>query len=148
RAGSQALPLNSCAKDQSLIGSSRRRTDKALAVHPKTLSSVSAETGRTRRTSRTAAGARTACRGLRLHRQQAFALQPLARELTRPADRFRLLARFLFRGFFVMAAELHLAENALALHLLLQRLKGLVDIVVTDENLHAGSFSFRFAGLH
>jgi hypothetical protein len=38
-----------------------------------------------------------------------------------------------------MAAELHLAENALALHLLLQRLEGLVDVVVTDENLHAGS---------
>ena len=36
-----------------------------------------------------------------------------------------------------MAAELHLAEDALALHLLLQHLEGLVDIVVTDENLHA-----------
>ena len=36
-----------------------------------------------------------------------------------------------------MAAELHLAEHALALHLLLQHLEGLVDIVVTDENLHA-----------
>src|SRR5437660_52200 len=36
-----------------------------------------------------------------------------------------------------MAAELHLAENALALHLLLERLEGLVDIVVTDEYLHA-----------
>jgi hypothetical protein len=36
-----------------------------------------------------------------------------------------------------MAAELHLAENALALHLLLQSLEGLIDVVVTDENLHA-----------
>ena len=36
-----------------------------------------------------------------------------------------------------MAAELHLPEDALALHLLLQNLEGLVDIVVTDENLHA-----------
>ena len=36
-----------------------------------------------------------------------------------------------------MAAELHLAEDALALHLLLQHPEGLVDIVVTDENLHA-----------
>ena len=36
-----------------------------------------------------------------------------------------------------MAAELHLAEDALALHLLLQHLEGLVDIVVADENLHA-----------
>jgi hypothetical protein len=38
-----------------------------------------------------------------------------------------------------MAAELHLTEDALALHLLLQHLEGLVDIVVTDENLHAAS---------
>src|SRR4029079_10221124 len=59
--------------------------------------------------------------GLRLHRQQAFALHALARKLARPADRFRLLARFLFGGLFVVAAELHLAEDALALHLLLQR---------------------------
>ena len=36
-----------------------------------------------------------------------------------------------------MAAELHLAEDALALHLLLQRFEGLIDIIVTDENLHA-----------
>ncbi len=36
-----------------------------------------------------------------------------------------------------MAAELHLAEDALALHLLLQCLEGLVDIVVTDQNVHA-----------
>jgi hypothetical protein len=39
-----------------------------------------------------------------------------------------------------MTAELHFAENTLALHLLLQRLEGLVDIVIADENLHAASF--------
>ena len=36
-----------------------------------------------------------------------------------------------------MAAKFHLAEYALALHLFLQHPEGLVDIVVTDENLHA-----------
>ena len=36
-----------------------------------------------------------------------------------------------------MAADLHFAEDALALHLLLQRLEGLVVVVVADENLHA-----------
>jgi hypothetical protein len=41
-----------------------------------------------------------------------------------------------------MTAEPHLAEDALALHLLLQHLEGLVDLVVTDENLHA-SFLFN-----
>jgi hypothetical protein len=38
-----------------------------------------------------------------------------------------------------MLAELHLAEDTLALHFLLQRPEGLVDIVVTDENLHVVS---------
>src|SRR5262249_33966179 len=87
---------------------------------------------------RTARGAGSgAGGGLRLHRQQPLALHALARELARPADGFRLFARLLFGGLFVVAAELHLAENALALHLLLQRLKGLVDVVVANENLHA-----------
>ena len=36
-----------------------------------------------------------------------------------------------------MFAELYLAGEAFALHLLLQYPEGLVDIVVTDENLHA-----------
>jgi hypothetical protein len=35
-----------------------------------------------------------------------------------------------------MLAEFHLAEKAFALHLLLQRPEGLIDIVVADENLH------------
>src|SRR5262245_57126717 len=78
-----------------------------------------------------------------LHRQQPFALHALAGELARAADRFRLLPRLPFRGFFVVAAKLHFAENPLALHLLLQRLEGLIDIVVADENLHA-SFSFQY----
>jgi hypothetical protein len=43
-----------------------------------------------------------------------------------------------------MAAKLHLAENTLALHLFLQRLEGLIDIIVTNKNLHAGSFCIRF----
>jgi hypothetical protein len=38
-----------------------------------------------------------------------------------------------------MTAELHLAENTLALHLLLQRLEGLIDVIIADENLHAAS---------
>jgi hypothetical protein len=74
-----------------------------------------------------------------LHRQKTLTLHLLARELAGPADRFRLFPRFLFGWFFVMAAEFHLAENALALHLLLERLQGLVDIVVANENLHACS---------
>src|SRR5689334_20387652 len=88
-----------------------------------------------------ASAARASARSwTRLGRQQTFALHLLARELAGPADRFRLFPRLFFRGFFVVTAKLHLAENALALHLLLQRLEGLVDVVVANENLHACSF--------
>ncbi len=41
-----------------------------------------------------------------------------------------------------MAAQLHFPENPLALHLLLERLERLVDVVVTDENLHLVAFSY------
>src|SRR3974390_2020664 len=73
----------------------------------------------------------------RLHRQQTLPLQLFAGQLTGAADRFRLLPDPSLGRFFVMAAQLHFAEKALALHLLLQRPEGLVDIVVADENLHA-----------
>jgi len=35
-----------------------------------------------------------------------------------------------------MAAQLHLAINALALQLLLERAKSLIDIIVADDDLH------------
>src|SRR6185312_7734484 len=76
----------------------------------------------------------------RLHRQQAFALHLLAGELAGPADRLGLLARLFLGRLLVMTAQLHLAENALALHLLLERLESLVDIVVANENLHFCSY--------
>jgi hypothetical protein len=44
-----------------------------------------------------------------------------------------------------MAAELHLAEDALALHLFLQRLEGLIDVIIANENLHPAS-SFQVNG--
>jgi hypothetical protein len=46
-----------------------------------------------------------------------------------------------------MAAKLHLAEYALALHLLLERLEGLVDVVVANENLHCCSLVVARTGL-
>jgi hypothetical protein len=46
-----------------------------------------------------------------------------------------------------VAAKFHLAENALALHLFLERLEGLIDIIVTDENLHACSFCSSVRGI-
>jgi hypothetical protein len=37
---------------------------------------------------------------------------------------------------------LHFTERAFALHLLLQRLEGLIDVVIADENLNQGSLSY------
>jgi hypothetical protein len=45
-----------------------------------------------------------------------------------------------------MAAHLHFAEQALPLHLLLQHFEGLIDIVVTDEDLHAAFLLDRAVG--
>jgi hypothetical protein len=39
-------------------------------------------------------------------------------------------------------AELHLAENPFPLHLLFERLERLIDIVITDQNLHLAAYSF------
>src|SRR3954466_13799342 len=72
--------------------------------------------------------------GLR-RRQQAFALSALAGQLASAADSFGLLTGALFRRLFVVHVPLHFAEGAFALHLLLQGLEGLVDVIVANENL-------------
>lgn len=74
-------------------------------------------------------------------RDQTFALRALARQLAGAAHGFRLLASALFRRLFIMDVPLHFAERALALHLLLQRLQGLVDVVVADKNLNQRTLS-------
>jgi hypothetical protein len=43
-----------------------------------------------------------------------------------------------------MSAELHLAENALTLQLFLERLEGLINVVVAYENLQADVSSDEF----
>src|SRR3546814_7331282 len=52
------------------------------------------------------------------------------------ADRLGLLAGTALGRLLVMAAQLHLAEDAFALHLLLQGLQGLIDIVIAHQDLH------------
>jgi len=73
---------------------------------------------------------------------EPFALQALALHLPRAADGFSSLAGSALRRLLEVAAQLHLAKNTLALHLLLERLQRLVDIVVTNENLHLAAYSF------
>src|SRR5919199_1577658 len=93
-----------------------------------------------------AIAARGAASAPALGRQQPLALGALARELAGAADRLGSLARAPLGRLLVMIAKLHLAEDAFALHLLLQRLERLVDIVVADEDLHAFSRSLCVIG--
>src|SRR5690606_16237017 len=83
-----------------------------------------------------AAGGRLA---LRLG-QQALPLRLLARELAVAAHGLGLLAGTLLRRLLIGATRLHLAENALALHLLLQHPESLIDIVIADKYLQRSSF--------
>src|SRR5579862_1920647 len=57
----------------------------------------------------------------RLHRQQTLSLQLFARELAGAADGFGPLPDSLLGRLLVMAAEFHLAEDALTLHFSFQR---------------------------
>ena len=80
-------------------------------------------------------------RRLLRRRDQALALGALASELAGPAHGFRLLAGALLGRLLIVDVPLHFAERAFALHLLLQRLEGLIDVVVADENLNQSELS-------
>jgi hypothetical protein len=67
---------------------------------------------------------------------RAVALGALALKLAGAANGSSLFASAHFRRLFKVTAQLHLAVHALTLQLLLERAKGLVDIVVANENLH------------
>lgn len=67
---------------------------------------------------------------------ESFGHDALALELAGAAHGFRSFSDLAFRGFLVRAMALHFAPDALALHLLLKRLQGTVDVVVADKNLH------------
>src|SRR5579885_832788 len=75
--------------------------------------------------------------------QQALALHAFALKLAVTPDRFGPFAGPLLARLFVVAPQLHLAEDAFPLHLLLQRLQRLVDIVVANDDLQRpGSLEF------
>ena len=77
-------------------------------------------------------------------RQETFALRALASQFPRPADGFGLLARLALGGLLEMVAAFHLPEETLALHLLLERLQRLVDVVVADNDLNDLKLSIEF----
>jgi hypothetical protein len=71
----------------------------------------------------------------RRSRDQAFTDGILPRCLSGTTNGFAGLAHALLRRLFVIAAELHFTEHALALKTLLQHAERLIDIVVANENL-------------
>jgi hypothetical protein len=74
----------------------------------------------------------------KLHRalSETFPLQPLAFQLPGTPDGFRRFARTPFGRLLVVSPEFHLPEYAFALHLLLQRFKRLVNVIISNEDLH------------
>ena len=67
--------------------------------------------------------------------KQTFPDRLLPSKLAGPANGFRFFARLSLRRLLIGASLFHFSEDALALHLLLQNTKRLVDIVVPDKYL-------------
>src|SRR5438094_293265 len=66
---------------------------------------------------------------------QALALRLLARSLSHPPDRLGFLSRAALGRLLVESPLLHLAEHALALHLLLEDTQRLLHVVIAHQNL-------------
>lgn len=73
---------------------------------------------------------------------QTFALGALASQLAGAANRFSALTGFLFGRLFEVLTGLHFPEQAFALHFLLKRAQGLLDIVIADDDLYDCSSPF------
>src|SRR5262249_29224782 len=78
------------------------------------------------------------------HGDQALALGQFPGSLARATDGFRLLAGLALGRLFIRLATLHLTNNALPLHLLLEHPESLIDVVVANEYLQ--KFSNRVVG--
>jgi hypothetical protein len=68
---------------------------------------------------------------------QALSNSLFARQLARAPHGFSLLSRRPVRGLLIEAPPAHLSEHTFALHLPLQDAKRLLDIIVSNEYLHA-----------
>ncbi len=67
---------------------------------------------------------------------ESLALNPLALHLARPSHRLSRFPRPALGWLLIMPAQFHLAEHALTLELLFKRLQRLIDVVITNKNLH------------
>lgn len=78
-----------------------------------------------------------------IERLEALALQAFPLQLACPAHGLRGFARATLGRLLIMPPQLHLAEDSFPLHLFLERFQRLIDIVVTNENLHLAANSFH-----
>ncbi len=67
-------------------------------------------------------------------REQAFALSAFAGQFPRPSNGLGLPTSLGLGRLLVSSTGLHLAKDALALHLLFERLQRLIDVVVPDDD--------------
>ena len=75
---------------------------------------------------------------------QTFTLGVFASQFTGAAHSFSLFAGTLFRWLFIEIPQLRFTEDAFALQLLFQSAEGLINIVVTYDDLHGLFPFFRF----
>ena len=71
---------------------------------------------------------------------EALALYALSFQLARTTYSLSLFTGSAFGRLFVGTAQLHFTEDALALHLLLQDLQGLIDVIITNRDLHVSFY--------
>ena len=64
-----------------------------------------------------------------------------------PPNCFGPFSRPPLRGFLVIAAELHFSEYPFALHFFLQGSESLINIIITNEDLHGGLSPYSSARL-
>ena len=77
-------------------------------------------------------------------RQEAFALGAFAGQFARTAHGLGLFASFALGRFFEVITTLHFAEETFTLHLLLERLQRLIDVVIADHDLNYLKLSIGF----
>ena len=75
---------------------------------------------------------------------EAFALHPLAHQFAITANGLGAFAGLTFGGFLIGAAQFHFPEYAFALQLFLEGAQRLIDIVVANDDLNDGPYSFEF----
>ena len=64
------------------------------------------------------------------------ALKALKKKMQREGIFREMKLRRSYEKLFVRTAQFHFTEDTLALHFLLERLQGLIDIVITNGDLH------------